>query len=134
MGKDFIVVSTFEGLVPEKVGFLEVFPFQVPETVRLIPSCRKYIKRYLTSDRIRESVVWKLFFERSYEDGPNIVLLVIDFKFFALSMTKVSASNLQFLPIGLTLIMPFLNSINVPRFTGISKAAMYCRIKLTRAL
>ena len=40
------------------------------------------------------------------------------------------SSWLQFLPMGEIFSMPFLNSINVPRFMGISSSAIYFSTKL----
>ena len=109
----------------------------------LVPTTGEDVKGDLSANGEGQSIVSEVVLECLYELGADIVLLVIGFESIALfnaveaervdrswSATGMRSSHLApythvaFLPMGEMLIMPFLNSMNVPRFFGMSRSAM----------
>ena len=126
------------GLVPEEMDLREPFVFNVSESVSLIPTMGENVKGQLSTDRVCQGIVGEFLFEDLHESGSYTVFLgainehprgvAID---NTLSYSRKSRRSCwlwllsrcwfnerctydAFLPIGLTLIIPFLNSTNVP--------------------
>jgi hypothetical protein len=57
------------------MNFLETFVFDMFQGISFIPPIRENIKGYLTSDRVREAVIWKLLLQSLYESSPIPIFL-----------------------------------------------------------
>lgn len=127
---NFVVIACWVGAISEEMN-ARVFLLHKLQSIPLIPPCWKYVKRDLSSNRIRESQILEFFLQHLHELLPHIGLLVL---FEEVEPLLVGA----FLPIGLTLISPVLSSMKVPlsvtvsyRLIGISRSAIYLRQKFT---
>merc|ERR1711918_196548 len=61
--ENLIVVSTREGLVPEEMNLVKIAFGQVPQAIRLVPTCWENIKGDLTADRVSKVEIGKLFLQ-----------------------------------------------------------------------
>ena len=124
-------------------GTVKVRLGQVPEAVGLVPALREKVERNLAADRVGELIVGELLLELGHhrlahlgearrgtcaeggglgactEGGRRGPTLCSRSNF----SKSLRSSRLQLRPMGETLSMPWRNSMNVPRFTGMSRSA-----------
>lgn len=141
--ENLVVVAALVSLVAEEVDLAVLdasdllLGLDVLQAVGLVPAGREDVKGDLSADRVAvellASLISSLFLRVSHstyvspKSGNCSLIACTNFSRILCSRSNFSYSlrscTVAFLPIGLTLIMPFLNSTNVPRLTGMSRSA-----------
>ena len=73
---NFVVIACWVGAISEEMN-ARVFLLHKLQSIPLIPPCWKYVKRDLSSNRIRESQILEFFLQHLHELLPHIRLLVL---------------------------------------------------------
>ena len=102
--------------------FKPVF-LHMSQSVSFVPSSREHVERNLSANRVCEPIGRELILKRFDKFGTDFVLIIIGREAESLLIPDVllimgkenkSMAYVALRPMGDTLIMPFLNSTNVP--------------------
>lgn len=91
VGVDLIIVSTFECLITKEMDLVEIFLFQMPEAVSLVPTCWEDIEGNLTADGVGKAEVGEVGPKGFDKLLANLVLFVINFVFVTFGVATVTA-------------------------------------------
>jgi hypothetical protein len=93
VGKDLVIITTGESLVPEEVDIAVAVLLQVLQAVGLVPTNRENIEGDLTADRVLQAVVGELLLQELDHVLADVVGLVVLFKVVSLLLAAVSADG-----------------------------------------
>jgi hypothetical protein len=93
VGKDLIVIASFESFVPEEVDLVKVFRFQEIQTVRFVPTRREAIIGDLSTNTVREVQIFEFRLHCLDHVFANVVLEVVLFIVVAFVAGTVSSNG-----------------------------------------
>ena len=88
---DLMIISTNISLIPKEKYFI-IF-LQILQTVCLIPANGKYIKAYLSSNRILKSIIWEFALERFNKILSNFDFSIIGFKLISFFLRAIPSDR-----------------------------------------